>query len=334
MFVAVGAAAITLLYAEIGFNWPVEIELPGWLATLAPFLLMLLLLVSIGMWIWAWVMLSMPSDVRRGLAFARFAKSVDLNYMRNGFAPERLGVFFAERLPGPNSRFSRRRQIEADTKALYRTEFTLWEGQLWRGNVADPSMQLGTASFSGGKSDPKGPRNAFRYLTMRLPRSLPHLVIDARGNGSLRAYLPGTERLSLEGDFDRYFTVYAPHGYERDALELLTPDVMACLIDHGRAWDIEVIDNRLHLASSRVRPRTDRREVPAMLFFARLVGEELAHQAQSYTDPRARQPHAEIGVGGRRLRRRSGAWETVGFGIFVAVMVGFPMLLRWVLDVT
>lgn len=40
--------------------------------------------------------------------------------------------------------------------------------------------------------------------------------------------------LSLEGDFDRYFTLYCPGDYERDALYVFTPDLLALLIDESR----------------------------------------------------------------------------------------------------
>ena len=59
------------------------------------------------------------------------------------------------------------------------------------------------------------------------------------------------QRLSLEGDFDDHFTLYCPEEYERDALYLFTPDVMARLIDRVRGFDVEIIDDWLFLVSSR-----------------------------------------------------------------------------------
>lgn len=167
---------------------------------------------------------------------------------------------------------------------------------------------------------------------MRLPRALPHLMIDARSNGTLRSLLPSTQRLSLEGDFDRYFTAYVPQGYERDALQLLTPDVMVCLIDHGRQWDIEIIDDRLVVASRRFRRRSDRSDVTALLLFSELIGAELGHQVANYTDSRAEQPRTQVASAGRRLRLRSAAWTTAIFALVVAAMLAFPHVLGWILD--
>lgn len=320
----VPAALSTLLWVGLTFEWPRPVSLPGWIEWAHGFLIVVFLFTSILLWMWGLIMLSMPADTRRGLAFELFAKREDIGYMRMGYPPARLGVFFAEKLPGPRDPAKRRPPIGATPPAsLFRSSFVLWRGR----DVSDPDLAIGVASYTGGKSDPRGPRNGFRYLSLRLPRALPHLIIDARGNGSLRTLLPGTQRLSLEGDFDRFFTTYVPEGYERDALELLTPDVMACLIDYGSRWDIEVIDDRLQLASSRVTARSDGAESAALLYFAELVGAELVHQAASYSDPRA-----QIAAQGRRLRGRSTAWTTAAFVAVIGGMLAFPHVLGWLLD--
>ncbi|KAM9865326.1 hypothetical protein ACIFOC_01857 [Leucobacter aridicollis] len=323
------AVPVTLLWAALNLEWPAPIELPSWIEWVRPLSTVVCFFVAILLWLFGWIMISMPLDTKRGIAFSDFAARVGLTYSRFGFASPTLGIFFAERLPGRKDPAKVRPPAGAmPPKPLFRTEFVLWSGR----NGLEPKLQLGKASFQGDKSDPKGPRNGFRYLSLRLPRALPHLVIDARGNGSLRSLLPGSQRVSLEGDFDRYFTVYVPEGYERDALELLTPDVMACLIDHGRRWDIEVIDDTLQLASTRLRAASDRRETTALLYFAELIGEELGHQAKTYSDPRASRPRMQVAPQGRRLRRRSGVWSGVLIGVGVVFMFTYPFVLGWWLD--
>ncbi len=67
------------------------------------------------------------------------------------------------------------------------------------------------------------------YVALRLDAPLPHIVLDAVGNNglfggsNLPVHFGADQRLSLEGDFDRYFALYCPTGYERDALYLFTP---------------------------------------------------------------------------------------------------------------
>lgn len=94
------------------------------------------------------------------------------------------------------------------------------------------------------------------YVAVKLDVPLPHIVLDALGNNGLfGSNLPTTfrkdQRLSLEGDFDRYFSLYCPADYERDALYLFTPDIMARFIDNAAALDVEIVDDWLFLYAKR-----------------------------------------------------------------------------------
>lgn len=346
--ILLAAVPLSLLGTSMVMEFPFAITMPGWLDLIRPLIYIVSVWGSIMMWIGGLVMLTMPGDARRAIAIKRFAKSRDLGFMRFGFAPPRAGIMFAEgsavqlprRLreqswvaklsakPAPSGAAGAAGAPGNEVKPLFQAQFALWSG----GYAYEPHLQIAVASYQGSKSDPKGPRNAFRYLTMKLPRDLPHLMIDSLRNGSLRSMLPGTERMSLEGDFDRHFAVYAPKGYERDALELLTPDVMACLIDYGRYWDVEVVEDRLIVASSKVRGWNDRNEITALLRFSELFGDEIGHQAATYSDPRAAHPRSQVAVGGQRLKRRSAAWTTAIFIAIVAAMLTFPHVLGWLLD--
>ncbi|ALJ22285.1 hypothetical protein [Microbacterium sp. No. 7] len=94
------------------------------------------------------------------------------------------------------------------------------------------------------------------YVAVKLSSPLPHIVLDARSNNSffgsnLPAVFHKDQVLSLEGDFDRYFTLYCPREYERDALYLFTPDIMARFIDNAAALDVEVVDDWMFLYAKR-----------------------------------------------------------------------------------
>ncbi|WP_431797492.1 hypothetical protein [Microbacterium kunmingense] len=94
------------------------------------------------------------------------------------------------------------------------------------------------------------------YVAVKLDVPLPHIVLDATGNNGLfGSNLPLSfdrdQRLGLEGDFDRYFSLYCPAGYERDALYLFTPDIMARFIDNAAALDVEIVDDWLFLYAKR-----------------------------------------------------------------------------------
>ncbi len=94
------------------------------------------------------------------------------------------------------------------------------------------------------------------YVAVHLSTPLPHIVLDAVGNnGLLGSNLPvwfsRDQHLSLEGDFDRYFRLSCPAGYERDALYLFTPDIMARFVDHAAALDVEIVDDWLFFYGKR-----------------------------------------------------------------------------------
>ncbi|MDQ1075022.1 hypothetical protein [Microbacterium sp. SORGH_AS_0969] len=88
------------------------------------------------------------------------------------------------------------------------------------------------------------------YIAIKLNVPLPHIVLDASGNNISLGTFGRDQHLSLEGDFDRYFRLYCPQGYERDALYLFTPDVMARFIDNAAVFDVEIVDDWLFLYSS------------------------------------------------------------------------------------
>ncbi|MDD7960827.1 hypothetical protein [Microbacterium thalli] len=94
------------------------------------------------------------------------------------------------------------------------------------------------------------------YVAVHLSTPLPHIVLDAVGNNGLfGSNLPVAfdrdQHLSLEGDFDRYFRLYCPRGYERDALYLFTPDIMARFVDNAAALDVEIVDDWLFFYGKR-----------------------------------------------------------------------------------
>lgn len=106
------------------------------------------------------------------------------------------------------------------------------------------------------KSDTKTKLARWGYASMRLDVPLPNIVLRSRG-GRLPIPPAAPQQLSLEGDFDQYFTLFCPAGYETDALYLFTPDVCARLIDAASAFDVEIVDDQLYLYDRRDLSTTD-----------------------------------------------------------------------------
>jgi hypothetical protein len=189
------------------------------------------------------------------------------------------------------------------------------------------------------------------YVAVKLDVPLPNIVLDAKGNNGFGSNLPASfqraQRLSLEGDFDQHFTLYCPEGYERDALYLFTPDIMARFIDNAAQLDVEIVDDWLFLYTQRKASTLDPATwawlfgaVGALLTkfdqWARWRDERLAAEnpvAAQSTTPSAALPFAPpvglltpppgVAPQGRRLKR-SGTW--------VPLIVVFAVMTFWILS--
>lgn len=147
------------------------------------------------------------------------------------------------------------------------------------------------------------------FLALGLDRSLPHMILDAKSNNSffgsnLPSAFSKNQVLSLEGNFDDYFTLYCPEQYETDALYVFTPDLMALLIDEASPFDVEIVDNWMFVYSrghfSMLEPAVHER----LLRIVDTVGAKTLTQTARYADERVGNPAANIiAPQGRRLAR-------------------------------
>ena len=91
------------------------------------------------------------------------------------------------------------------------------------------------------------------YCKITLERSVPQIFLDSKkndrsmyeGDGSFPIDFPKDQKVELEGDFSSHFTVYAPRGYDSDVRYILTPDLMATLLDESEGYDVEITGNTL-----------------------------------------------------------------------------------------
>lgn len=190
------------------------------------------------------------------------------------------------------------------------------------------------------------------YVAVKLDVPLPNIVLDALGNNGFGSNLPASfrkdQRLSLEGDFDRYYTLYCPEGYEQDALYLFTPDVMARFIDNAAELDVEIVDDWLFLYTKREASTLDPATwawlfgaVSALMTkldqWARWRDDRLAaatpvepvpgSDALPFAPPAGLlRPPPGVAREGRRLKR-GGSWVAVV--VLVLVAIGWAMLLEF-----
>ena len=170
------------------------------------------------------------------------------------------------------------------------------------------------------------------YVAIQLDAPLPHIVLDATGNNgpigisNLPVTVARGQRLSLEGDFDRYFTLWCPAGYERDALSLFTPDIMARFVDDAAALDVEIVDDRLFLYARGDLSTLD----PAMWEWLRATVDALSAKLDRWgrwrddrlsPDVPVAPPPPGVAAPGRRLRPGVPAWAWLVGGVAGLVTV-------------
>ncbi|SIN95307.1 hypothetical protein [Agromyces cerinus] len=150
--------------------------------------------------------------------------------------------------------------------------------------------ELGSYRYTTGSGDDERV-SSWGYIAVALDRPVPHMLLDARANDRVFSSLPSafarSQVLSLEGDFDRHFTLYAPSAYERDALYVFTPDLMALLIDEAAGWDVELVDRWLFLYAPDPIDSADVGAWRRAFRAADLVGAKVVSRTQRYADERS-----------------------------------------------
>lgn len=165
-----------------------------------------------------------------------------------------------------------------------------------------------------------------RFFLIKLPRRLPHMVLDSKANNFMSRFsnLPESFRgqtLSLEGDFNKYFTLYAPKKYERDALYVFTPDVMATLIDAGKDYDMEIIDDNLYVYASGSIRLDSEAELRPLMQSLNAVASKLRRRTDYYADERIGDRAANIvAEPGIRLKPNT-TLVTIFFLVFFVIYV-------------
>jgi len=201
---------------------------------------------------------------------------------------------------------------------------------------AHPPFEIGNLEYSqrAGRSE----HTYFRgYVRIKLERNLPQIVLDATSNdlkllGKNISTLPvdfaKSQRMSLEGDFDKHFSLYAPKEYERDALYIFTPDLMALLIDNASAFDAEIVDDQLFIYSSLMQFQlTNPAIMERLMSIVQVVGKKATSQTDYYSDEKiGDRAQNAVAPGGKRLREGISVFAIIFVIVVVASMV-IPVIL-------
>ena len=91
----------------------------------------------------------------------------------------------------------------------------------------------------------------FSVLEISFDAILPNILLDNHHNNISEWYTIGTRanetKLSLEGDFQKYFTLYVAKEYEVEALQILTPEIMQMFMDKAGNMGVEMYKNKVYL---------------------------------------------------------------------------------------
>lgn len=182
----------------------------------------------------------------------------------------------------------------------------------------DNAMEIGVHQYTDFDQVTKRYRD-WQYLVVRIDRRLPHMVLHARANrraGNLPGGFQRDQTLSLEGQFDRHFTLYAPVTHRSDALYIFTPDLMSVLMTHATAFDVEIIDDRVVFCSPAKVNLASPVAIGGLLALARSVVPKTRSRAVRYRDDRAGGFVANVvAESGARLRQTAVATGSLGGGL-------------------
>ncbi len=128
-------------------------------------------------------------------------------------------------------------------------------------STAGRRVEIGNYRYTVPSEDHENDQvHGWGYVVITLDRRLPHLLLDAKANdrsvfgirtSNLPIDLARDQKVSLGGEFDEKFTLYAPTDYGRDAFYVFTPDVMALFVDRLGTYDVELIDDTMFVYGSR-----------------------------------------------------------------------------------
>ena len=179
------------------------------------------------------------------------------------------------------------------------------------------------------------------FLAIHLGGALPHIVLDAKANdgfmGGIGLQLNDQSTFALEGDFSRHFTLYCPPGYERDALYILTPDLMVDLLDESLVFDVELIGDMMFVYAMKPFDSMDVHTYQRLFRIIETVGARAVRRSTNYRDDQYSSPQAAAAKprGSRmpvRIPRRFIAFCVAIFvslgwipiGLFIGTAVAIP----------
>ena len=199
-------------------------------------------------------------------------------------------------------------------------------------SASDRFLDIGNYQYSTGSGKSRSTHN-WGFMALHLDRKLPNMVLDSKANNglfggtNLPAYFDKKQILSLEGNFNEFFTLYCPREYERDALYVFTPDLMALLIDNAAPYDVEIVDDWMFVYSAQPFPSTAPGLYQRLFQIVDTVGAKTLAQTDRYVDEKVGNFAANfVAPQGQRLKRGFSVGAVIFIVVFLALW-GLPQLI-------
>jgi hypothetical protein len=129
---------------------------------------------------------------------------------------------------------------------------------------------------------------SFHGIDILLDKPMMHLYLDSHKDSKHKGptvYIEPRQRISLEGNFNKYFQLFAPNGQESLALSIISPDVMHTLQTHVEKYDLEIYYNHVRLISVEKVYGDPRREQD-ILAAAQQIIEDIMHRNATWNADR------------------------------------------------
>jgi hypothetical protein len=117
------------------------------------------------------------------------------------------------------------------------------------GRFQDRPISLFTYTYVTGYGKTQQ-THSYTIYELQFDSAMPDILLENASHAfgeALVDKITGKELVKLEGDFNKYFSLSIPKGYEVEALEIFTPDVMQKLIEKAKNFSLEIVNSHLFI---------------------------------------------------------------------------------------
>lgn len=205
--------------------------------------------------------------------------------------------------------------------------FSRGHSRVFTGGFRFPDTgHLEIANYSYTEGDGRNSRTYARgIIRCDVSRNLPNVLLDATSNNFMGRFsnlgsFSGGQRIEVEGDFNKYFTVYCPADYATDTLYWLTPELMQLLKERMANYDIEVVDNHVYAYSSHTFTFNEP-AIRELLQLGEWLRAEFEQNTRRYADDRVANSSVTnvVATPGKRLKQRV-SWVSIAGVILYIVL--------------